>query len=246
MAKDAANLLVEFGFTELEAEIYLYLLGASPSTGYGVAKGIKKPAANTYKSLQTLSKKGAILVEEGPTKQVSAVPYSELLDRLEREFAKRQASARKAFRSFSVPGTEPGVYQLSAWEGVVQRATELIVGSSTEVLAVGQLSDLASVLKLAADRGVTVQVAAISAIGLVEEFKTAETGLALGIDGHHVIFAQDSEGLWISKPEMVAKLIAGIRAQIQVAEIVHRLEEGAGGKRIAKVLNLTRPGKAEE
>ena len=65
MAKDAAKLLVEFGFTDLEAEIYLFLLGSSPTTGYRVAKGIRKPAANTYKALQTLATKGAILVEDG-------------------------------------------------------------------------------------------------------------------------------------------------------------------------------------
>ena len=59
-----SDALVSFGFTALESEIYVFLLSHSPATGYRVAQGINKPAANTYKALQTLQSKGAILVEE--------------------------------------------------------------------------------------------------------------------------------------------------------------------------------------
>lgn len=248
MAKDAAMLLVEFGFTELEAEIYLYLLGASPSTGYKVAKGIRKPAANTYKALQTLAAKGATLVEDGAIQQVSALPYAELLDRLEREFSKRQSAARKAFQAYEAPTVEEGVYQLGSWESVIQRATELLNAASSEVIAVGDLADLATSLKQVAGRGVSVLIASEAAVGTEEEFRVGgfKLSLLLSVDGKHVVLAHAAEGMWISRPGLVGLLSGSIRAQAQVAEIVQRLEEGAGGNRIARVLNVTRSGKADK
>jgi len=50
----AAELLVPFGFTNLESEIYVFLLGESPATGYRIAQAIGKPAANTYKAIESL------------------------------------------------------------------------------------------------------------------------------------------------------------------------------------------------
>ena len=71
-----SDALVPFGFTALESEIYVFLLGESPATGYRVAQGINKPAANTYKAIQTLQSKGAILVEEGSSRFCRAVPIA--------------------------------------------------------------------------------------------------------------------------------------------------------------------------
>ncbi len=248
MAKDAAKLMVEFGFTELEAEIYLFLLGASPSTGYKVAKGIRKPAANTYKALQTLAAKGAILVEEGAVQQVSAVGYPELLDRIEREFSKRQVAARKAFQAYESPTTEEGVFQVGGWEAAIQRATELLAAATSEVLAVGDLSDLAEGLRQVSARGVSVLVASELPIGIAEEFHLGglQGSLLLSIDSKNVLIAHATDGIWISRPNLVSLLTGSIRAQVQVAEIMQRLEEGAGGNRIARVLNVTRSGKADK
>jgi sugar-specific transcriptional regulator TrmB len=248
MAKDAAKLLVEFGFTDLEAEIYLFLLGSSPTTGYRVAKGIRKPAANTYKALQTLATKGAILVEDGSVQQVRAIPYHTLLDRLERDFSKRQAAARKAFQSFEVPTTEEGVFQIAHWEAMVQFAIELIGGASSEVLALGDLSDLGSALTTAAGRGVSVVVASTTPIGIAEEVKVAglQQSISVLIDGKNYLAFRGDQGIWVSKQVAAQQLGEALRAQIQVAEITERLEEGAGANRIARVLNVTRPGKAEK
>ena len=59
------ELIREFGFTALEAEIYVYLLQESPATGYKIAKGIGRSFTNVYKAISALRSKGAILVDEG-------------------------------------------------------------------------------------------------------------------------------------------------------------------------------------
>ena len=46
----ADEILMQIGFTQLESEVYLYLLTEGAHTGYAVAKAIGKAVANVYKS----------------------------------------------------------------------------------------------------------------------------------------------------------------------------------------------------
>src|SRR5262244_1295461 len=92
-AATAIDALTRLGFTALEAEVYTWLLGEPGATGYRIAQGIGKPVANTYKALESLQKKGAILVEEDESRLCRAVPPEELLTQLERGFASSRADA---------------------------------------------------------------------------------------------------------------------------------------------------------
>ena len=66
--------LLELGFTEIEARVYGFLVEESPATGYRIAHAIGKQPANTYKAIAALETRGAIIVEQGDTKQCRAVP----------------------------------------------------------------------------------------------------------------------------------------------------------------------------
>ena len=68
------------GFTQLESEVYTFLLGANASTGYAISQAIAKPAANVYKAITTLENKGAVYVEEGSSRLCTAVSSDELLN----------------------------------------------------------------------------------------------------------------------------------------------------------------------
>ena len=69
----AVESLQELGFTETEALAYAGLVPISPATGYRVAQAIGKPAANTYKALESLEAKGAVLVESGAVRPLAAI-----------------------------------------------------------------------------------------------------------------------------------------------------------------------------
>ena len=84
----AVQPLVDLGFTELEARIYLCLLQTSPLTGYAVAKAIGKPAANTYQAIEGLARKSVIIVDEGENRLCRAVEPDQVLTRLEKENAR--------------------------------------------------------------------------------------------------------------------------------------------------------------
>jgi len=73
--RDSVKALADLGFTNLEAEIYAFLLQESPATGYRIAQAIGKPAANTYKAIQSLEQKGAVIVEAGSSRMCRAIIF---------------------------------------------------------------------------------------------------------------------------------------------------------------------------
>src|SRR4051812_35804269 len=109
---EAIEALVALGFTGLEAEVYAWLLGESPATGYRVAQALGKPAANTYKAIESLQQKGAVLVEDGESRLCRAVPAEELLRQAERGFAEKRAAAARALSELRGPGGDERVYTI--------------------------------------------------------------------------------------------------------------------------------------
>ena len=118
--------LVALGFAGLEAEVYTHLVASSPQTGYGVAKALGKPVANTYKALESLHGRGAILVEEGERRRCRAVPPDELLRQVERGFAGRTQAAAAAFAGLKSVAGDDRVYTLQSRPQVIERARTML------------------------------------------------------------------------------------------------------------------------
>ncbi|MCG8605419.1 hypothetical protein MJD09_10525 [bacterium] len=123
---DSLKALIELGFTGLEAEIYTFLLQESPATGYRIAQAIGKPVANTYKGVQSLEKKGAILVEESANRICRAVPPDELLARLERRFQEKKRKANLMLSGFKKLEGDDRVYQIRSAEQVIERCRRML------------------------------------------------------------------------------------------------------------------------
>lgn len=118
--------LVELGLTNLEAEIYAYLLAHSPLTGYGIAKGIGKPTANTYKAIESLHNKGAVLIDDSATRLCRAVPPDELFDSFERRFANSRNRAKTELGKLRLSPDDNRVYQLQTTEQVISRFRKML------------------------------------------------------------------------------------------------------------------------
>lgn len=155
----AENLLAGLGFTALEAAVYRCLVEASPATGYRVAQQIGKPIANTYKAIESLAAKGAVLIEDGEHRRCRAVPPSELLRRLERSFHERCAAAESELLRLAQPSEDDRVYQLKSHDQVFERARSMIDSARSIVLAdlfPAPAAELRPSLEQAAARGVRV------------------------------------------------------------------------------------------
>lgn len=134
MPSDASQILVPFGFTSLESEIYTFLLGESPATGYRVGQALGKAAANTYKAIESLHQKGAVLIEEGTSRLCRAVPSSELLARLTRDFEWRRAEAELMLANLDSEGGDDRIYALRSRAQVIERARHMLGTAEIVVL----------------------------------------------------------------------------------------------------------------
>jgi sugar-specific transcriptional regulator TrmB len=163
MQEAAFQALTGLGFTELEAEVYVALLRHSPATGYRVAQSIGRPVANTYKALESLQHKGAVLVDEGANRLCRAVPAEELLAQLEQSFRRRRQEAADALASLQAPPEDDRVYQLQSVEQVFERCRRMLREcEQAAILDVfpKPLEELREAVQEAARRGVRVSVKA--------------------------------------------------------------------------------------
>lgn len=126
--------LSQLGFTELEAAVYSYLVENSPATAYRVAQDIDKPVANTYKAVQSLFQKEAILIDETQNRLCQAVPPKEVLNKLRASFLEKHKAAETALSNLKLSANDEKIFSLVTAEQVFERCRNLIEQSENIVL----------------------------------------------------------------------------------------------------------------
>lgn len=124
--------LAELGLSPLEADVYVWLLQHAPATAYRVSKGLGKPTANTYKAVESLFHKGALLLAEGEGREVRPVPPAELLGALERRFRTRLARAAAGLERLPQLEQDEHVWRLRNSAQVLERLRAML-GEAREV-----------------------------------------------------------------------------------------------------------------
>jgi len=238
---DAIQALVRLGFTALEAEAYTWLLGEPGATGYRIAKGIGKPVANTYKALESLQHKGAIVVEEDENRLCRAVPAEELLQQLERGFTADRSDAARALSRVAGRDGDDRVYTLRTAAQVLERARTMLRTARKIVLIdgfPGALAALRPEITGAAARGVDVAIKAYRPIdlGKAETFVAPDAGsvlarwpgewLNLVVDGaEHLLALFDTsltevhQAIWSGSPYLSWIYHSALAAELVMAEI---------------------------
>lgn len=127
--------ICRLGFNELEAQTYTQLLRQPESTGYAVAKAIRRPHPNVYQALSALERKGAVVFESESSRVYTAIPPADLLRQLRRSFETECASAERAFASLEMPEPqEERLYRLTTVDQAMQRAIGMIENARESVL----------------------------------------------------------------------------------------------------------------
>jgi sugar-specific transcriptional regulator TrmB len=121
--------LTDMGLTQLEAEVYVYLLQHSPATGYRVARDTGRTNANVYKALESLQAKGAVLVDDGENRLCRAVPAAELLDQMQERFCRNRERAEEELRHLPGVPDDDRVYRLSTTEQVYERCRGMMAAA---------------------------------------------------------------------------------------------------------------------
>lgn len=215
--------LIEMGFNSLEAEIYLYLLVYGEQTGYAIAKGINKAAANVYKAIEALSLKGAIEYSISNKKRCIAVHWQQLLERRKKQFDDTWQTLAKNLENFKPHDDQhEQVFQIEQAEQVKAQTLALINNAQHTLLAdidPRALNWFKAALEAAANRGVEIwlklyQPSDLKGVNIMlrengEEIfaKTNDTAFTFAadgnamvmanitIDGHHVVQAYRSNSV---------------------------------------------------
>ena len=161
------DLLRELGLNQLEAEIYIFLLPQPPMTAYKIAKNIGKPTANVYKAVERLSRKGALIIEEGPGRTCRAVPARVFLRRAEQDYREISLMAQKVLKNVEVSPIDEHVYRVDSVEQVYAYCREMLDKAKVVVVIDAFPIPLQKIASLAADavkRGVKVFIEAYEPI----------------------------------------------------------------------------------
>ena len=158
---DCVEALVAMGFNGLESEVYAHLSQVPKATGYGIAQALTKPAANTYKALESLERKGAIQIEQGKNRTCRAIPLKELINTLDASFQANKARLTESFEKRVRPSNDGGIYRLSSYSQVLERARAMLERCRQVVIIdafPGPLEAIRSDVAIAIERGVAVGI----------------------------------------------------------------------------------------
>ena len=256
---ESVEILTTIGFNELEAAAYTFLVENSPVTAYRVAQGIGKPVANTYKAVESLREKGAVLIDETGNKLCKAVPPRELLQKMENRFRRQQQKAEKILARLRPVEGDDGIYSLATAEDVfntcaamLERAEEIVLIDAFPQL----LENLKEHLLETSRRGVRVKAQTYSAADIpeIECFISSEAEstvrrwqgqwLCLVIDGAEYLFAyldedgkQVHQAIW-SRSVFLAWIQYGNMAYALLAsELEQLIKHGASREELLEAID---------
>jgi sugar-specific transcriptional regulator TrmB len=127
MKESVIDHLSELGFSGAEAAVYVALLQEPKATGYRIARLAGKPVPNTYKALDALHKKGAIIVDEtGRGRTYTALPVSEFFDGMKRRLDTMRGHLEEELKGLTAGAVEGGIYQLNTPDQVYGRAKTML------------------------------------------------------------------------------------------------------------------------
>ena len=162
MKESVIDHLSELGFSGAEAAVYVALLQEPKATGYRIARLAGKPVPNTYKALDALHKKGAIIVDEtGRGRTYTALPVSEFFDGMKRRLDTMRVHLEEELKGLELGSVEGGIFQLNTTDQVYGRAKTLLREARSVALVdifPEPLEHLRGDLEAAGKRGVHVCV----------------------------------------------------------------------------------------
>ncbi|MBU4582389.1 MAG: hypothetical protein KKH02_08285 [Proteobacteria bacterium] len=134
MEKELSGLL-DLGFTEYEAKVYLSLLKENPASAYETGKASGVPTSKIYEVLKKLVGKGIItVVDNGKTKRYVPAEPDEFLDRYKSRTVKvidylrgRLAAARGEMELSQI-------WNIREYEYLIDKARHMIDGADVSVL----------------------------------------------------------------------------------------------------------------
>jgi len=256
-------LLGNIGFSGLEIDVYLALLEQPNASGYHVAQKIGKLVGSTYKALDSLRAKGAVVANETtrPTTYV-ALSISEYMDTRRRDLEFLQAKIEREMEDMAAQPAHGGIFELDSIGQVYERCRNMLRGAKDVALLnidARPLEELRSELVAAADRGVRVLVktrapARIPGCGVMAPGKAApsdaQSGDELGVVVDYREYVQAfiksdgsgvEEAIWVRQPRLARQVCYLFQSDFTLTRVRVMVLAGKEVKEIGREMNrLTR------
>ncbi|GAB4498771.1 MAG: hypothetical protein OHK0052_12690 [Anaerolineales bacterium] len=152
--------LIELGFSEYEARVYLALLRESPLNGYQISKNAGIPRSMVYEALGRLDTRGAVLKsEEERATLYRPLPPDALLDRHQRQQQTLIENLRSGLQALFTAQNDQQLWNIQGETAALDYASQLIREAQTELMLVlnnNDLNALRGTIQQTAKRGVKV------------------------------------------------------------------------------------------
>lgn len=134
---DLHNSLMQIGFSEYEAKVYLVLLADHPATGYQVSKNSGVPRSMVYEVLSRLRLRGAVLETiEGRATLYRPLPPAALLEKHEQELQQLMAGLRPGLAELYDAKQDERTWSIQGWHAVIVYASHMLRQAQEEVYLV--------------------------------------------------------------------------------------------------------------
>lgn len=219
MKEDLIRHLTKLNFSEQEAMVYLCLLEDSPATGYAISQRTKIPRSHIYEVLESLRRKGCVMVSKSTPPQYAAVPYRQYLDRYAAQRNTNRSLTLQAAKDYmATEAAQDVIWNLFFNKDILNTADRLIRESKNYILLKlwAQEADvLAPSLAEAQKRGVRLYIITFGTpktssfshytYELTADMDDSARQLKGEFDGMHVLYGELSDvshsfASWTSNP----------------------------------------------
>lgn len=261
-SNELATLLRKMGLSELEANVYVWLLENHRSTGYKIAMQLGKPVANTYKALKSLEKKGAVVCDNSSNKiYFDTIPVEEFLNKIEKEFLKQREKIITEVKKLDVQQDPTGIYELQSLELVYEKAKSMINAAENTLLIDCFPAPMKNIKKYFTKKRtneVSIYVKNYSGddIDHVNQIKATNAGLPYDVlDGQWMVVLKDTSEslialfnkdgteldhcLWIKDPFISFVLFNGSAHEFNFTEVYDKVYNDEDNK-IDKIKNINK------
>lgn len=127
--------LLELGFSEYEAKIYLSLLRENPATAYEAGKSSGVPTSKVYEILKKLVEKGILsVIDEGKTKRYVPIEPDEFLDKYKSRTEKVIDSVRNRLATLKGEKELSYIWNIHEYEYLIDKTRRMIDSATVSVL----------------------------------------------------------------------------------------------------------------
>lgn len=124
----------KFGYSEIDTKTYVTLLAGGPLTGYEISKRSGIPRSKIYNALESLVRRGLILVNSDEQKRYTAIPIDEFLDTLQHSISHDLQTLSHALSQVQTAPEDTVLWKIADAQTLQHKMTHLIRQSKHTLL----------------------------------------------------------------------------------------------------------------